>query len=191
MSDPALARFAALMQQVRSGSDEAARELLELYSAHVCRIIRRRLGRELRSKYDSDDFAQAVWASFFANREMACQFEQPEALMAFLARLASNKLIDQRRHLAAAKRNISRERSLDGSSLAADRTLAGDQPTPSQFAIANEQWERLTADQPSHYRRILALRAGGATHQEIAAELGVSTKTVQRVLEKLARRVQN
>lgn len=190
MSDDPLVQFTALMQQVRAGSEDAARRILELYGEHIYRAVRRRLNRELRSRFDSGDFAQAVWASFFANREAAHRFDRPDALIAFLARMASNKIIDECRRVGAAKRNISRERSLDGSSLAADQTIAGPEPTPSQHAIAHEQWERMTAGQPSHYRRILELRAAGATHEEIAAELQVAKKTVQRVLDRLSPQVQ-
>ncbi|MCA9151905.1 MAG: hypothetical protein KDA92_21530, partial [Planctomycetales bacterium] len=54
--------FSHLLEQVRQGSDEAAWDLVETYGPHVLRTIRRTLSREIRGKFDSDDFAQAVWA---------------------------------------------------------------------------------------------------------------------------------
>ena len=86
--------FANLMQRLRNGSEEAARELLDRFGSYILRVVRRRLSRELRSKYDSVDFVQAVWASFFAEDSQDRRFDHPDALIAFLATLAQNKVID-------------------------------------------------------------------------------------------------
>ena len=37
--------FRRLMARVRAGSEEAARELLDRYSGHISRVVRRRLHR--------------------------------------------------------------------------------------------------------------------------------------------------
>ena len=183
-------QFLDLMQRVRAGSDDAARELLEAYGHHIYRTVRRRLSRELRSKFDSADFAQAVWGSFFANREVVLGFDRPEVLVAFLARMASNKVIDEcRRRFGTAKHNVNRERSLDRSAAVAAQGVAADTPSPSRVVVAREQWEQVTAGQPAHYRRMAELRAGGATYDQIASELGVDEKTVRRALQRLARRI--
>src|SRR5437870_4945509 len=41
--------FKNLMQRVRDGSEDAARELLDRYGEHILRVVRRKLSRELRS----------------------------------------------------------------------------------------------------------------------------------------------
>jgi RNA polymerase sigma factor (sigma-70 family) len=53
----------------------------------------------------------------------------------------------------------------------------------------HEQWERMVGEVPSRYRQILELRAAGETQEEIARRLGVSEKTVSRVLHKLRARL--
>src|SRR6478736_4128141 len=68
-SDPENSRseseFAALIEQVRAGSQEAAWTLVEKYGRDVQRFVRRTLHQRLRSKFDSLDFVQIVWGSFF------------------------------------------------------------------------------------------------------------------------------
>jgi len=58
--------FSLLLEQARAGSDSAARELIERFGPFILRVIRNRLDPRLRSIFDSADFSQAVWASFFA-----------------------------------------------------------------------------------------------------------------------------
>ena len=68
--------------------------------------------------------------------------------------------------------------------------VPGREPAPSQVAIMHEQWERMVGEVPSRYRQILELRAAGETQEEIASRLGVSEKTVSRVLNKLRARLE-
>src|SRR5262245_50351321 len=105
-----------LMERLRQGSSEAAQELFETYGPHVLRVVRRKLDKKLRAKFDSTDFEQAVWASFFIYPTHGYHFEQPEELIAFLANLAHNKLVDAlRQRYRTEKYNVNRERSLEGS----------------------------------------------------------------------------
>jgi len=69
--------FQALLRQVQHGSPEAARELYDTYVNHVLRGVRVRLWHRMRSKYDSQDFVQQVWASFFDEPERLPDFESP------------------------------------------------------------------------------------------------------------------
>jgi RNA polymerase sigma factor (sigma-70 family) len=178
--------FNVLMERVRAGSEQAARDMLRLYGEHVLRVVRRRLNRKLRSKFDSSDFVQAVWASFFAKAPARCTFDRPQALVAFLATLAQNKVVDAvRQRFQRQKYNVNREHSLDGSTAAEAAELAARQPTPSQVAVANEEWHRLIDELPAHYQRMLELLRAGHTQREIAQELGVNEKTIRRVIEKL------
>src|SRR5258708_1807407 len=84
--------FTSLMQRVHQGDEDAAWELLDEYGPHVINVVRRVLTNRMRTKADSTDFAQSVWASFFANRSTADRFDRPESLMAYLAQIARNKV---------------------------------------------------------------------------------------------------
>jgi RNA polymerase sigma factor (sigma-70 family) len=189
--------FKDLMEKVRQGSPEASRELYDRYGHHILHVVRRRLHSRLRSKFDSLDFVQDVWASFFAATaatpasgnaaEGGQRFESPSALAAFLATVARNKVAQAFRIRLGGrtKRNLNLENSLDGSAAFQAERLRGPDPTGSQVAVAKEAYDRLTSDQPSHHRRILELLHQGNSHADIAAKLGVNEKTIRRLIRKL------
>lgn len=181
--------FATLLQRVCEGSADAARDFLQTFGPAIQRVVRRKLTARLRTQYDSVDFEQAVWASFFAQDLRGYKFEGPEALAGYLARLARNKVVDASRQRQADKYDLRRERTLNNAAVLGAASVAARQPTPSQVAVANEEWDRLLAGQPAHHRRLLELRRQGYRAEEIAAELGVHVKTVRRVLGKFESRL--
>jgi RNA polymerase sigma factor (sigma-70 family) len=178
--------FGLLMERVRAHSDGAIRELIDRYGEHILRVIRRRLNRRLRAKYDSNDFMQAVWASFFALPPEKYHFERPEDLVTFFAALAHNKVVDVvRDRLLRPTHNVNRERSMDEAVDSPEEDLVSREPLPQEIAIAREEWQRLLEGQPSRYQQILKLLREGRSREEIAAELRIHEKTVERVLRKL------
>ena len=178
--------FRQLLEQVQSGSQDATCELVDRYGPHVIRAVRRKLSKAIRAQFDSLDFAQAVWHSFFAAPERLVEFDRPDDLVRYLAALAHNKVIDEiRRRLATEKYNVNRERSLDDSARGMSRGLAARHPSPSEVAIADELWTRLLRGRPQRHQEILKLRREGNTHQQIADRLGVNERTVRRVIRRL------
>jgi RNA polymerase sigma factor (sigma-70 family) len=183
--------FQGLMEQIAAGSESAVESLVSQYGGQLCRAVRRRLNPRLRSKFDTGDFVQAVWASFFFDREQLGRFERSVDFVAFLTKMAQNKVVDEcRRRLQTQKMNLHRERSISADA-SEEIVVRSREPAPSQVAIRNEQWERMMSGLPMHYRQILELRAGGETLEEIADRLGISERTVRRVLAKLQIRVEN
>ena len=178
--------FETLLVRVRQGDQGAAWTVVELYGPHILRTVRRKLNSELRSKFDSQDFVQAVWASFFADKTKVDDIESPEQLIALLGAIARHKIIDQlRKRLRTQKYNVNRETSLNDSTTAYQANLTSQIPTPSDVVIAREQWDRLLAKQPEHYQQIVELRFRGETLTAIAEKLGLNEKTVRRVLARL------
>src|SRR5215211_2626321 len=85
MNDENLEReFRELLTRAQQGSEDAARELYEKYVAHVLRCVRNRMWRRLRSKFDSQDFVQSVWKSFFHDGGKLPDFQTPADLMSYL-----------------------------------------------------------------------------------------------------------
>lgn len=175
--------FSLLMQRVRAHSDGAARLLLESYGDHILRVVRCKLNRKLRPKFDSHDFVQAVWASFFGMPPERIAFERPEALAAFLARLANNKVVDVvRQRLQTIKYNANREEQGDGAVVARAAS-------PEAIAMAREEWDRLVRQQPGAYRDIAVCVGAGMAPRQAAEALGVSEKTIFRVIRNLKKRI--
>jgi RNA polymerase sigma-70 factor (ECF subfamily) len=178
--------FQTLIAEVRGGSQDAAWRLIELYGPHIQRAVRRNLHASMRSKFDSLDFVQAVWASFFTEREKAAQFNDPDDLMAFLAAMARNKVVDEfRRRVITHKYGGRREHTVYEAVEAAPRRQPHYLDTPSQIAVARERWNQMLASQPDHYRQIVAMRYQGDTCEQIAAKLGMHERSVRKVLDKL------
>jgi RNA polymerase sigma factor (sigma-70 family) len=192
MSGPQQDEFLALMERVRAGCPDAARELYNLYSGHIRRVVRRGLPQRLRSQYDSIDFLQDVWTSFFRTSLENNTFSDPNSLVAFLARMAQNKVADEcRRRLLNQKYNLNRERSLQGDGRDEEQPSLDPPhraPTPSQVAIAKEHWEQLVDGQPDPYRLMLEMLRQGHNHAEIAEKTGLHPKMIQRLLHKMAQR---
>jgi RNA polymerase sigma factor (sigma-70 family) len=179
--DPA---FCSLMQRIREGSQAAFAELIDRHGENLHRVVRRKLNRAIRSKFDSGDFVQAVWASFYKNRECLPELTSAASLGNFLAGIARNKVMYEcRRRLASQGKNVNRELPLDQSGI--QPALISVAPTGSEIAIANERLENLAGGESSRRRRIVELKAAGATHDEIGAALGIAPKTIQRLLRRL------
>src|SRR5437773_11978642 len=85
--------FQELLREAQAGSEAAAKELYDTYVAHVLRCVRNRMWHRLRSKFDSQDFVQQVWASFFVGETKLPDFQTPDDLIAYLIRLATNKVV--------------------------------------------------------------------------------------------------
>ena len=189
MSDPQK-QFEELMQRVRDGSEEAARELLDTYGGHIYQAVRRRLNKRLRPKFDSQDFVQAVWLSFFTNRSIITRFTRPESLVAFLARVASNKVVDEcRRRFTNQKTNVNREHSMDSAFGPLQFAVAKQEPTPSETMMAAEKWNGMLKGQSNDCRKILEMRAAGNSNREIADKLNLNERTVARIIGRLNRRL--
>jgi RNA polymerase sigma-70 factor (ECF subfamily) len=178
--------FARLMERVREGSAEAIEELVERFGEHILYVVRRRLNQKLRSKFDSTDFSQDVWASFFAVSQEHLDFKTPEALQAYLGTMARNKVIEAVRLRLLGKRyNVQREQSLNDSTANLPEYLDSGDPTPSQVVGAAEQWERMQDRTPTRYLPLLEMLRAGRSLREIARALQVDVGTVRRVVQKL------
>jgi RNA polymerase sigma-70 factor (ECF subfamily) len=178
--------FQHLIAEVRAGSQDAAWTLIERYGPHIQQVVRRRMHARMRSKFDSVDFVQAVWASFFKERTKAAQFDTPEGLMGFLEAMARNKVVDEvRRRMQTQKYGGQREHTLYEEAAPSPHSQPHYRDTPSQIAVARERWNRLLADLPEHYRQIIKLRYEGETCEQIAAKVGMHERSVRKVIDKL------
>jgi RNA polymerase sigma-70 factor (ECF subfamily) len=173
-----------LLGRIRDGDEEAARELLTRYEQKVRMVVRRQLPRLLRSRFDSIDFLQSVWGSFFHKIQTGPNdLNEEQHLITFLAWAARNKVIDEYRRAATRKQDIHREEPITGW-VEGDRGLMTED-TPSELLQAQETYDRLRNSLPEDRRVVLDLKAAGYSCREIGARMGLSERTVQRLLEEL------
>jgi RNA polymerase sigma factor (sigma-70 family) len=178
--------FRQLLSQAEQGDADAARRLLKEFGPHVVRAIRRHLPPDMRSEFDSLDFAQAVWGSFFAQRQQLAHLEDPEQFIGLLAQMARHKvLMEHRKRYATSKRDKTREERQISDPI--DEQVLANDPTPSQVAVANDLCRALVADHPQRYQAILEQRLQGRSHEEIAQLLHMHERSVRRVLDRMGR----
>ena len=98
-------------------------------------------------------------------------------------------MIDEYRRAASRKQDMHREEPLW-----AEGRRPKDVPdpidSPSEVAQAHEVFVRLRELMPVERRTILELKAEGLSSKDIGERLGISERTVQRVLEDLRRRME-
>lgn len=172
--------FPALLAACRRRDPAATDELVRRYLPHVRAAVRRRLAAHMRLRFDSHDFAQDVWLSFFRVALDRQDLRDEGALVAYLSQMARLKVAEEYRHQTTQKVGLSRE-----APVAEATGLTARQPTPSENATADEEWERLTAGLPDRERRMLQMLRDGHTHADTAATFQMSEKTVQRLVRRL------
>ncbi len=186
-------RFAQLMRGIQEGSEEARRELIDEYGSHILRIVRRRLHHQLRRQYDSIDFQQAVWGSFFHISRERLNFQSPKELSRYLATMTIHKLTDAfRNRLRTQKNNLNREKSFDDIEAKYARSDRR-QATPSQFALADEVWQKMMTEcdraKDARFRQVFAMLRDGHSYAEISAQTGIHLKMIQRLVRKVRERL--
>ena len=95
------------MERVRAGCPDAAKEVCSRYGGHIRIIVRRRLHQRMRRCYDSIDFLQDVWASFFSGPLGQYDFNDPQLLVKYLSDLAVHKVTDEYRRNFAGRSTTS------------------------------------------------------------------------------------
>jgi RNA polymerase sigma factor (sigma-70 family) len=181
--------FQGLLQRAQSGSEEAARELYETYVKHVLRSVRHRMWKRMRTRFDSEDFTQQVWCSFFTGGA-APQFKSPQELIAFLQTMAERKVILENRRLTALKQNVRRESPIDEQDDQVGYHPAAADPTPSALAVGHELYDRAIARQDPEVREVADLRIQGNTFHEIAESLEIDERTARRLMGRVKRHAQ-
>jgi DNA-directed RNA polymerase specialized sigma24 family protein len=172
--------------------DEAQEELWRRYFKRLLGLARLKLGQTPRTVADEEDVATAALNSFFKGVAQGRfpRLRDRDELWPLLAKITSRKAIDQQRHLLAEKRGggrIIRDLAAGGR-----RSLSGewsddlvDQEISPEFLVEmSEECDRLLRLLPDdELISIARLRLEGSTNAQIARELRVIERTVERRLQ--------
>ena len=179
--------FADLMARAKSGDQAAIRLFLSRFGREVQMMVRARLPKKLRNQYDSSDFVQSVWQSFFAELPHdSPNFREVAHLRRYLAGVARNKIYEQHRRLTRTEKyDICREERLYIRCGDRDvpRDVVSPEPSPSQAAQAGDRLDRLVAGRSQREVDVIQLRRLGLTFEEIAAQTGVNERAARRIIE--------
>jgi RNA polymerase sigma-70 factor (ECF subfamily) len=173
-----------LLDKLCQGDTEAAERVFLSYEPYLRKVVRRQFPPWLRTKFDSGDIVQSVWADLIHGfREAGWRFPDAGHLRAFLIKLVRHRFIDRlRQHRTAG----ALEQPLPGDD--ADAPVAR-QPRPSEVAQAGELWERMLLLCPPEHRELLRLKRQGMPMAEIVARTGLHEDSIRRILRTLSRRV--
>jgi RNA polymerase sigma-70 factor (ECF subfamily) len=172
-----------LLEQLTAGDADAAQQVFLAYEPYLRLVVRRMLPANLRSKFDSVDVVQSIWADLVHGfRESGWRFQDAAHLRAFLVKVTKNRFLNRvRRHRTASRQ----EQPLTESGL--ENHAPAEDPRPSEIAEASELWDRLLALCPPNHRELLQLKRDGYSLDEIATRTGLHPSSVRRILYDLAR----
>jgi RNA polymerase sigma factor (sigma-70 family) len=177
--------FRELIRRVREGSPEAVYELVRRYQRDLLDAVRRVLAPKLRSKFDSTEFAQMVWLSFFRAPKHAARLDNSRQFVAYVVEMAHHKVLMERRHRRTLKHDISREVPLDENC----EGVVSREPQPVDLAIAMERLEQILKDLTPRHRQIVELRLQGETYAAIGKKLKIDPHTAYRLIRRMDRKV--
>lgn len=180
------------LETLKAGEKGDIDRLWDRYFRRLVQLARTRLPDQGRRAFDEEDIALSAFHSF-CERVGQGQFprlEDRDDLWRVLFTITTRKVLLSLRRQSRQKRGGGRvlgESVLDGSGDVGTPGIAaflGREPTPEDAAEFAEQYERLLASLGDDVLRTIAARKlEGFSAPEIAAALGVSTRTVNRKTE--------
>ncbi len=175
----------SLLEKLTGGDTVAAAQVFLAYEPYLRMVVRRHLSPGLRTKFDSVDIVQSVWADLLRGfREAGWRFADAAHLRAFLVRLTRHRFIDRlRQH----RRAVEREQPLTGDDW--EELLPAPDAQPAELAQADELWQEMLELCPPEHRELLRLKREGAPTSEVAARTGLHEGSVRRILCTLSRRL--
>jgi RNA polymerase sigma factor (sigma-70 family) len=184
------------IEQLKAGHSSAAGPLWQRYVERLVRLASNKLGELPRRAADEEDVVLSAFRAFFAGVRDGRfqQLDDRDDLWQVLVMLTERKAIALRRHERAAKRGDARVRGEsafvkpDQSAAAGLDQIADREPTP-EFAaeVAENLRELLDRLQDDSQRQVALAKLEGYTNQELAQQLGISLRAVERKLQYIRR----
>lgn len=188
--------FEMLLDAARTGSSEAAGELVARYRAYLLKVAGNRVDPDLRQKMGVSDVVQE--AMLTAHRILESFKGHTEAQWkAWLKTIVGNDIGDlQRRFRDAAKRDIRRELGTpDPQNSAPEIDIQRPGPGPRTEATMNEDSLRLNAALerlPEEYRQVIRLRNWDQlSYEEIGERMGRSGEATRKLWTRAIKRLQD
>ena len=186
MPDPNDLSVTQWIAELRVGEEsQAQQELWRRYFKRLSALARQKLGDLPRAVEDEEDVAVSALGSFFI-RVREGQFPDlidRNGLWPLLAKITARKAVNLHKRQTAAKRGGGRQPTSSdaGDSQQAPLEFVDAQVTPAALAELSEQCNLLMAELPDPaMRRIAELKLAGYSTDEIAAQVELSPRTVER-----------
>jgi len=167
------------IEGLRDGDSVAAQQLWDRYFQRLVTVARARL-QGLSHDVSGQDIALSALKSVVigVQENRYPNLVDRESLWPLLVTITARKSISEQRRQLAQKRTRTRECSWEEV-----QEYVGTDPSP-EFAleVADYLEQLLTSLGDRSLPRVVEMKLGGFTHQEVAAELGCTERTVKRKL---------
>lgn len=180
------------LEQVKQGDSLAVQTVWNRYYHRLIGLARKKLQDTPRRVADEDDVVAAAFDSFLRGvaEGRFPRLDDRDDLWQVLVMITARKAVNQMKHEGRQKRgggNVRGESALYSPNSPDDRAaidqVVGSDPTPEFAADVTEQVEELLAQLDDETLRSVAVaKMEGYTNDEIAEQLGVKTRTIERKL---------
>lgn len=181
-----------LVLMAKEGDEAALNKLFAVYGERIRRILRLRMGGELRSKVESMDLVQDVFIS--ALKDLGNFTYQNEGdFLRWMSRIAENRIRDNIDQLHANKRDIRKEIPLSSNRPnMQDSFVATNEPvnatTPSVIIAKIEHWDKLEKAidrlKPEYREVIILTKIDELSYKEAGARLGKTPDAIRMLLSR-------
>lgn len=184
MCESVVQRTQQLVALAKQGDEGAMARLFGIYAERIRRIVRFRMGPQLRSQMESMDIVQDA---LFAGLRDLGQFEYGKNgdFMRWLSRIAENRIKDNIDRMHAAKRDIRKEAAAQTWHRMRSPVVT---TTPSVVLDRKEQYDHLESAmdriKPQYREVILMAKIEGRPLQEIGRKLNLSQNAVSKLLSR-------
>lgn len=177
------------IMSLREGDREAAGRLWEVYSRRLMGLLDRKLPAHMRRDEDEEDAALSAFRSFLSGIDGGRfpDLADRDGLWAVLSLIAVRKARSALRRKHAAKRGGGAVAGESGIGPGIGQVI-DPADGPESAALFAEECEALLDRLPDdQHRQIAVLRLHGHTVEEVAARVGVTSRTAKRRLEIIRR----
>ena len=170
------------LMQMQAGAPEAVEALWDRYFRQLAAVVRGQLAPKARVAADESDVALSAFHSFFRDVQDGrfADLRGRDELWRVLVVIARRKAISWLRHEYAQRRGGGK---VQGAVLLNE--IAGSDPTPEFAATLLDELQHLLdllRAEDATLALIAARKCEGCSNQEVAAELTVSVRTIERKL---------
>lgn len=163
-----------VLRQAQAGCRESREQLFSAARAYLRSAARNAIDDDVRAHFSESDLVQETLLAAEKGFE-AFEGTTQKQFHVWLRRILVNTLLNQyRAHRQTAKRDLSRERSLDSGQVAPEQMVSPPDESPSSLAMLREESALLASalrKLPEEYRRVLEMRH---RHHCSFAEIGES-----------------
>ncbi len=170
----------SLLRLFRHGDQNAATLLYQRYAGRLLALARAKTSSDLAGRVDDDDIVQSVFGSFFRGvLHGAYDVPADEELWNLFLVITLNKIRAKGAHHRAAKRDV--RQTVGGEFIHRDSDLLASEGTA--VDLLRMSVEEALEDLPAEQGRAIRLRMEGYEVAEIAAAIGRSKRSVERLLQ--------